>query len=473
MVSPGAGAPQAGATETHREPFVHLVDVTPDSALVAWGAFWFQRPSPHSQWRVVDDERLPEVAGRAHPIGAGAEPYGDAVVEVLDDDGAVVSSARTSEQSWVVVPGLRPDTRYRYRVVVDGEEWGAGERWDWAPADRGGYDLVPAGRRYDLRLRTAPAAETPAPLTFVLLGDYGVGVVTDSESSRRQRRVAAAVERMVVDSGARLVVTTGDNVYKGERQRAGAGSGAEDDDWYSSFYAPYRYVISQVPVYPAVGNHDTSDSEQSDDRAQMRDNFHTATRFTGVDGRSSVDPGLYYRVPWGADVELVSVDSSESSGLDVHRYFQADEHWQWLRETFTRPGPRWRIPFTHHPAYCAGPHHGNDAEVVERLVPLYRDNGVRLVLAGHEHNFQISEVDGVVHLLSGAGGQLRDDLPTEFDAARTTAFQVQAHAVLIEVEGDEARLTPVSGLRADGSLQRMTAQTPQGDVLAPPFVVRL
>ncbi len=157
----------------------------------------------------------------------------------------------------------------------------------------------------------------------------------------------------------------------------------------------------------------------------------------------------------------------------MHAYFQVEKHWQWLQETFTRPGPRWRIPFTHHPAYCAGPSHDNDSEVVERLVPLYRDNGVRLVLAGHEHNFQLSEVDGVVHLLSGAGGQLRDELPTGFAEAGTTAFAVQAHAVLVEIDGEEARLTPVSGCGPDGSLQRMTEQTPASDVVAPPFVVRL
>lgn len=204
----------------------------------------------------------------------------------------------------------------------------------------------------------------------------------------------------------------------------------------------------------------------------MYDNFHTAERFTGRDSRSSVGPGLHYRVGWGADIELVAVDSSESSSLDAHRYFQNAEHRRWLEETFTRSGPRWRIPFSHHPIYCAGPHHGNDEEMLEVLEPLYRDNGVRVVLAGHEHNFQLSESGGVLHVLTGAGGNLREDLPAGFDEARTTAWAVQAHALLVDVDGDELRMTPVSGLRADGSLERMTALTPAGEVLAPPFVVR-
>ena len=260
-------------------------------------------------------------------------------------------------------------------------------------------------------------------------------------------------------------------MYEGERGRIGSGSGSHDGDWWSSFYAPYRYVISRVPVYPSVGNHDTSDSEQSDDRDQMYDNFHTATRFPG-DAQSSVDPGLHYRVAWGADLELVAVDTSEASDLGAHRYFQDPEHLEWLRDTFTRKGPRWRIPFSHHPTYCAGPHHDNDDEILETLVPLYRDNGVRVVLAGHEHNFQLAEADGITHVLTGAGGNLREELPTRFEDSRTTAWAVQAHALLVDVDGDELRLTPVSGVRADGALERMTAQRPDGQIAAPPFVVR-
>lgn len=459
--------------ETRTEPFVHLVDVSHDSALVAWGAFWFQRESPDRQWLVVERGRIEQVAGRTRLIGHDAEPYGAATVQVLDAAGRVVASASTDRTAWVRVEGLQPDTAYGYRVLVDGQEWAAGERWDWAPAERGGYDLVPAGRCYDLRFRTAPAPDRRAPLRFVVLGDYGVGIESDSESSRRQRRVAEVVERLVVDHDARLLITTGDNVYDGESGgRYATGSGDTDADWWSSFYAPYRYVISRVPVYPAVGNHDASDSEQSDDRAQMYDNFHTAERFAGNEDRASVEPGLHYAVRWGADVELVAVDTSEASSLGAHRYFQDPRHLGWLRRTFGREGPRWRIPFSHHPAYCAGPHHGNDQEILDGLVPLYRESGVRVVLAGHEHNYQLSEADGVLHVITGAGGNLREEPPDDFAPARTTAWAAQAHALLVDVDGAELRLTPVSGVAADGSLERMLSRTPTGEIVAPPVVVR-
>ena len=47
-----------------------------------------------------------------------------------------------------------------------------------------------------------------------------------------------------------------------------------------------------------------------------------------------------------------------------------------------------------------------------------------------------------------------------------------AHVLLVEVEGDTARLTPFSGVDDDGTLRPMTAQGPDGSVLAPPFLVR-
>ena len=41
----------------HVEPFVHLVDVSHDRALVAWGAFWFHRSDTAARWEIVDDLR--------------------------------------------------------------------------------------------------------------------------------------------------------------------------------------------------------------------------------------------------------------------------------------------------------------------------------------------------------------------------------------------------------------------------------
>ena len=450
-----------------------LADLAHDRALVTWGAFYFVRDHADQRWAVVDDDHLPDLVGRRTCIGTEAEPFGDTTVEVLDPSGAVVTRASTDERTWVWMEGLEPDTEYHYRVTVDGEPWADGQLWDTVPDPRGGYDLMPSHRSYDLRFRTWPHPETPTPtFQFVAVGDYGVGVRSDSEPSRRQRRIAEVLDTLVTEQDVRLVISLGDNIYQGEVGEFGANTGAEDDDWYSSYYAPYRHVLARVPVFPAIGNHDTSDTESSDDRAQLEDNFHLQQRFDGTEGRSSVGPGLFYRLRFGRDVELVAIDTSLDSESDsVHRHFQAPHHRQWLEEVFSAGDVRWRIPFSHHPAFCAGPMHLNDEEMCEDLIPLFATGGVCLVLAGHEHNFQISEVDDRTYVVSGAGGQVREELPEEFEQAGTTAWSGQAHLLLVEIDGEQARLTPFSGLLADGTPQLMTALTPQGHVVRPPFVV--
>ncbi len=458
--------------EVRREEFVHLVDLAHDRALIAWGAFWFRRRRSDGRWSILDDSELQDAVGRRTSIGHGAEPFGEAHVEVLDADGQVVGEAGTATRCWAWVDGLDPDTDYRYRIHVDGEEWAAGRRWDWLARTDGGFDLQPGGH-YDLTFRTFPEPDAATgPVRFVAMGDYGVGIRSDSESSRRQRRVAEALDELVRRHDVRFVLSLGDNIYQGEQGQVDDESGGEDDDWYSSFFQPYRYVIARVPVFPAIGNHDTTDTEGSDDRAQMEDNFHVHERFRDREDRASVGPGLFYRFRYGRDLELICVDTSQDeSDADHHRYFQVPDHRDWLEDALDVDDPRWRIPFSHHPLYCAGPSHENDQEMIDDLLPLFDRAGVRLVLAGHEHNFQVAEADGRTYVVSGAGGKLREDVPERFADAHTVAWAAQAHLLLVDIDEQEARLTPVSGLLPDGSPHPMTALTRDNEIVSPPIVV--
>jgi tartrate-resistant acid phosphatase type 5 len=459
--------------QVHREPFIHLVDLAHDRALIGWGAFYFER-TKQDRWEIVDDQQLPRRVGRRTCIGASAEPFGYATVRVLTSDGKVAAEVSTDERASVWVEGLEPETDYRYHVEIDGEDWVGGELWDWVPSDRGGYDLAPAGRRYELRFRTWPHPESPTPpVRFVAMGDYGVGVRADAESSRRQRRIADVLERLVADHDVRFVLSLGDNIYQGEQGRVDQEGGGEDDDWYSSFFQPYRLAIARVPILPAIGNHDSADSETSDDRAQMEDNFYIRERFHHGLETASVMPGLFYRVRYGAGLELACLDTSlDSEQAEIHRYFQAPQHQEWLGATFRRRDDRWLIPYSHHPIYTAGPDHANDEEMREALEPLLDRADVRLLLAGHEHNFQVSELGGRTYVVSGAAGQLDERVPEGFAEAHTTAWAAQAHLILIEVDGPEARLTPIAGLLGDGRLHLMTALTPRNELVEPPLAVR-
>lgn len=152
----------------------------------------------------------------------------------------------------------------------------------------------------------------------------------------------------------------GDNIYHSPED-ALKQTGDEDDGWYLTLYQPYRHLVDHLPLYPAAGNHDGADQEESDDRAQLADNFHLENRFRPweEEGRASLDPGL----------------------------------------------------FCHHPAYCAGPHHECMQDQIDRVVPPYHRAGVRLVLHGHEHNFQHGRMDGLDYVVSEAAAKLQDGSP--------------------------------------------------------------
>ncbi len=449
------------ARARHFEPFLHLVDVTPESALVAWGGFFLEERN--GGWLVVDDDEL--AARRSGgTIGAGSAPYGEAVVEVLDPDGRVVATASTGERNHVEVTGLRPDTAYRYRVAVDGEPWAAAERWDWV-LDGGPGEPRPSGRRYDMRFRTHPAPDAAVPVVLLAFGDYGVGI-TNGEAGRRQAAVSRTLEHLAASHPVRGLVSLGDNIYHGEDDEL-EQSGDEDDDWYFTFYEPYRYLIDHLPLYPAAGNHDGADEEANDDRAQLADNFHLEARF----GDGHEGPGLFYRVGIGALLELLCVDTSAEDG---RRHFQDDRRRAWLDDALPPGGADgpWRLPFCHHPAACAGPHHPGMPEQVEELLPRYERAGVRLLLSGHEHNFQVGRAGGVVQVVSGAAGKLQEDPPTRWDEGGTVTWAAAPHCLLVEVGPEEVVVTPYGGVAPGEDPVPLAVRAPDGSPADPRVVIR-
>lgn len=446
----------------HFEPFVHLAGLTDDQALIAWGGFWFRSPDDGRAWSIVDDEELDSIdPGRVDSIGRRSQPYGHAVVDVYGPDGAKVASESTDEANHVWIRGLEPATEYRYEITVDGRAWVPDECRQWRSIDADRGELCPAGRTYDCRFRTFPEPGSATDLRAVALGDYGVGIQTGLAGGDHQQHVAGLLQRLCDDSrGIDLVITLGDNIYHVEGASAG-GTGANDDDWYFSFYEPYRFVINRVPVYPSVGNHDAAETEASDDRMQLADNHFTDLRFIGeVEAdRSSVEiegdrtAGLFYRFSFGRLVEFVCIDTSEAGAFRAERFFDEPQHQPFLDEAFDPERSdrgRWLVPFGHHPPYCAGPSHQNDDDQIVSMVPRYQRAGVRVVLAGHEHNFQHSLAGGIHYLVCGAGGKVRTDAPTSIGAAHTHSWAATPHLLLIEADHEQLSLLPVADIDGDG-----------------------
>jgi tartrate-resistant acid phosphatase type 5 len=462
--------------EFHSEPYIYLPSVTHKSVLVAWGAFYF-RTTTHGLSKLVDDDELKYVhPPRKDSIGACSAPYGPARVEVYDAAGQIVGTATTEVANHCWIAGLSADTEYTYKVFVKGQEWAAGERWDWSAADKA---LVRAGGRYDNRFRTNPDPLLPAAaLSFAAIGDFGVGVRKHS-AHRRQQQVANALRHAVDTENVRLILTTGDNVYAGRRILgiSLSGTGDEDDDWFFTYFQPYRYILNRVPVYPSIGNHDADETEERDDRTQVEDNFYLRERLLGEEaaGRASFGPGLFYRFRFGSNIEFICLDTSKEDYFKGKRLFEYPKHWAFVDQSFPvdRSASLWRIPFAHHPILSAGPQHHN-TRGMERLLPLFERSGVRVMFAGHEHNFQHSRLDGLDHFVTGAAGKLRRTPPDRFIEAATVSWATDCHFLLARVDGDRMVVRALGEVAEPGDRPTDIARRdPLGGEVVTPMEIRL
>jgi tartrate-resistant acid phosphatase type 5 len=319
-------------------------------------------------------------------------------------------------------------------------------------------------------LRTHPTEDHPEPLTFLALGDFGVGIGSGADG-RRQLAVARTMQRLADAYDVRFIVGLGDSIYHGPGGPTDH-TGAADEDWWLTFFQPYRYLLDRLPFYPTAGNHDGADQESSDDRQQLEDNLFLHTRFQPrvETGRASIDPGLFYRLQIGALLELVCIDTTWGAEQGMH-WFNDPRQREWLQQAFTGDDVAWRVPFCHHPAYCAGPHHAGMPEQIESLLPLYRRSDVRLMLHGHEHNFQHGLVNGLHYVVSGAGGKLDERTPTRFDEAGTLSWVAQPHCLLIEVTEDRLTIQPYGGTPRGGHPQPIRRHETDGRITDAPIVI--
>ena len=80
---------------------------------------------------------------------------------------------------------------------------------------------------------------------------------------------------------------------------------------------------------------------------------------------------------------------------------------------------------------------------MERLLPLFDRAGVKVVFAGHEHNFQHSLADGIHYFVTGAAGKLRRTPPDRFEEAHTVTWATECHFLLAKITGDTMRVRAI------------------------------
>jgi hypothetical protein len=112
------------------------------------------------------------------------------------------------------------------------------------------------------------------------------------------------------------------------------------------------------------------------------------------------------------------------------------------------------------------------AAQIERLVPLYRRGGVRLLLHGHEHNFQHGRVDDLDYVVSGAGGKLDEGVPRRTGEAGTLSWAAVPHCLLVQATPEALAIVPYGPTPPGGQPAPLPRRRPDGSVVDGPIVVR-
>ncbi len=301
------------------------------------------------------------------------------------------------------ISGLQPGTAYSYTVTVSGR-----------PA-------------YIASFRTAP---TSGPVTFVAFGDAGSG-------SASQQAVRDRLAQTPFD----LALIAGDIVYD-------RGTYAEFETRY---FAVYAALIDHLPFYTAPGNHD-----YATDRAAPYLALFSLPR----QALREPDQERYYSFDYG-DVHFVALDTNapleyvgDAATDDMADWLMAD-----LRQT-TRP---WKVVFLHHPPYSSGLH-GSQALVRDKLVPLFEQGGVNLVIAGHDHNYERTlpirgdraasfAEGGIVYIVTGGGGAALYPLGASWFTAFSRAIH---HITRVTLAGCQAQIEAIDA--AGAAFDRATLQ---------------
>jgi hypothetical protein len=259
------------------------------------------------------------------------------------------------------ITGLSPATEYCYKVVASGAEIVSGLTFETAPDD------------------------PDAIVHFLALGDYGAGTTAEMDV-----RDAMTPYRETAD----FLLTLGDNAY----------STGTYGQWQTNVFEPYQHILTRVPFFPTLGNHDYYDD---DAEAALRNLFMPEN--ADVVG----DVERYWSTDWGP-LHLVGLDSEDP--LDrITDDEKGDDERDWLENDLAQNDRPWTIAAYHRPMRSNTVGRTGDAQVREYLVPTLEDYEVPLVLQGHDHNYARfvamhdgqpldANVGGTTYVIAGGGG---------------------------------------------------------------------
>jgi len=241
---------------------------------------------------------------------------------------------------------------------------------------------------------------------------FSFAVYGDSRSHLADHRQVA---NAILAADPAFVLHTGDLVSDGHQEK----------DW-AVFFDGAADLLRSVPVFPCLGNHE-QDSQLYFDYFSLPGNER------------------YYSFDYG-DCHFIALDSN---ALFVSN--PAQRHWL-AHDLQKHRQAALTFAFLHHPPYSVA-RHGNTQTVQQEFCPLFRQYGVDVVFAGHDHDYQRNEVGGVTYIVTAGGGASLYDQTTTAPWNKVT--QKLLHYVLVRVYAAASR-------GREGKSATLEAFTPDG-----------
>jgi hypothetical protein len=202
-------------------------------------------------------------------------------------------------------------------------------------------------------------SSSPATLHLDAVGDMGGGSTPEKD-----------IANLVASDHPDLIAAMGDDVYP---------TGL-DKDYPARLFVPYATAMRGSAYFTTFGNHEYYSPGAAD--------AHRAYSQPGNESYFSFDcSGVHFTV------------------LDAYQpYKPGSTQYQWLASDLAATTQPWKVVVLHIPPYSSsttGPYPGSTGV----LNPLFEQYHVQLVLAGHSHNYERTNVlNGVTYMVDGGGG---------------------------------------------------------------------
>ncbi|MEU6846376.1 metallophosphoesterase family protein [Streptomyces sp. NPDC046716] len=315
-----------------------------------------------------------------------------------------------------------------------------------------GFD--PASPKFAGTIGTFTTAPSHAePFTFTAFGDQGVSYH------------ALANDSLILAQGPSFHLHAGDIAYA-DPSGQGKTTDTFDARTWDQFLAQTESVAKSVPWMVSYGNHDMEAWYAPHGYGSQQARFEPPAN--GPDPENL--PGVYSFVH--GNTAIISLDANDVSfEIPANLGLSGGTQTKWFEAQLKKfrahnSGIDFVVVFFHHCAYCTATAHASEGGVRQEWVPLFEKYTVDLVINGHNHVYERSDVlkgekvtkelpiggtvypetEGVVYVTAGAAGKSLYAFPVA-DTYEGNAKDIDPFASYVTEEGGAKKAVTVDWSR--------------------------